>query len=201
MKRFFNFFEANFKQYNYKHIITSPNQTRSKLFKLINEEIIKSKNGEKACIKLKINSLSSHKLVDKLYEASRAGVKIQMIVRGVCCLIPGIEGMSENIEVISIIDRFLEHTRLFIFGIDDREKIYISSADWMTRNLENRVEVTCPIYDPRIKKQLNEVFDLCWSDNIKARWVNTQNENAYRTNKERALRSQMAAFDLIRNRF
>ena len=200
-EKVFNFFEANFKQYNYKHIITSPNQTRSKLFKLINEEIIKSKNGEKACIKLKINSLSSHKLVDKLYEASRAGVKIQMIVRGVCCLIPGIEGMSENIEVISIIDRFLEHTRLFIFGIDDREKIYISSADWMTRNLENRVEVTCPIYDPRIKKQLNEVFDLCWSDNIKARWVNTQNENAYRTNKERALRSQMAAFDLIRNRF
>ncbi|HAI18049.1 MAG TPA: polyphosphate kinase 1, partial [Xanthomarina gelatinilytica] len=112
---------------------------------------------------------SSFKMVDKLYEASRAGVKIQMIIRGICCLIPGVKGMSENIEVISIVDKFLEHTRLYIFCNDNNPKVYISSADFMTRNIENRVEVSCPIYDEDIKQELIDTFNISWSDNVKAR--------------------------------
>ena len=123
-------------------------------------------------------------MVDKLYEASNAGVKIQMIIRGICCLIPGIKGMSENIEVISIVDKFLEHTRLYVFGNNNNPKIYISSADWMTRNIENRVEVSCPIYDENIKKELLETFDISWNDNVKARMINENQDNEYRKNNK-----------------
>jgi len=198
-EKVFNFFETNYKIYSYKHIVTSPNHTQSKLYKLINKEIEKAKSGQMAHIKLKMNSFSNHKLVDKLYEASRAGVKIQMIVRGICCLIPGVPGMSENIEVISIVDRFLEHTRLFIFGIGDDEIMYISSADWMTRNLENRIEVSCPIYDPQVRSQLRAIFDLCWSDNVKARLINLERPNTYKVTGSTPVRSQMDAFELIEN--
>src|SRR5690606_27588290 len=154
INKVFRFFEINYKIYRFKHIITSPHYTRSTFFKLIDNEIANVKADNEGFIKLKMNSISSYKMVDKLYEASRAGVKIQMIVRGICCLVPGVEGMSENIEVISIIDKFLEHTRLYIFGNNNNPKVYISSADWMTRNIENRVEVTCPIYDEEIKQEL-----------------------------------------------
>src|SRR5690606_2815402 len=109
-------------------------------------------------IKIKMNSFTSYDMVDKLYEASRNGVKVQMIVRGTCCLIPGVPGMSENIEAISVVDRFLEHPRIFIFANSGDPKMYISSADWMTRNLDFRVEVGCPIYDPEIKQELMETF-------------------------------------------
>ncbi|MDA0356343.1 MAG: polyphosphate kinase 1 [Bacteroidetes bacterium] len=198
-EKVFNFFETSYKIYRYKHIITSPNHTQSKLYKLIDHEIEKSRAGKNALIKLKMNSFSNHKLVDKLYEASRAGVKIQMIVRGICCLVPGVKGMSENIEVISIVDRFLEHTRLFIFGEGDDELMYISSADWMTRNLENRIEVSCPIYDPEVKRRLNAVFNLCWTDNQKARVINNGEPNAYKLSGNAPIRSQMEAFELIEN--
>ena len=118
---------------------------------LINNEIVNAKNGNEAWIKIKINNITSYSLIRSLYNASRAGVKIQMIVRGICCLIPGHKSMSENIKVISIVDRFLEHTRFMIFNNNNDNKVFISSADWMTRNLDNRVEVTCPIYDEDIK--------------------------------------------------
>lgn len=191
----FDFFETNYKIYRYKHIIVSPHYTKSKIFKLIDNEIHNVKNGKPAFIKIKLNSISSYMMIDKLYEASRAGVKIQMIIRGICCLVPGVKGMSENIEVISIVDKFLEHTRLLVFCNNDDPKVYISSADWMSRNIENRVEVTCPIYDADIKNELLHVFDISWNDNVKARLLSHTQENKYRRNDLPKIRSQFAIYD------
>lgn len=200
INKVFNFFEINYKIYRYKHIITSPHYTEKAFYKLIDNEIKNVKEGKPAYIRVKINSLSSYKMVDKLYDASRAGVKIQMIVRGICCLIPGIEGMSENIEVISIVDKFLEHSRLYMFCNNNEPKVYISSADWMTRNIENRVEVTCPIYDESIKKELIETFDICWSDNVKARLLNIEQKNEYKRNNLPKVRAQFATYEYYYNK-
>lgn len=191
----FSFFETNYRIYKYKHLITSPHYTKKAIFKLIDIEIANVKKGKEGYIKLKMNSVSSYMMVDKLYEASRAGVKIQMIVRGICCLVPGVKGMSENIEVISIIDKFLEHTRVYIFGNDNDPKIYISSADWMTRNIDNRVEVSCPIYDEAIKKEIMDTFTICWSDNVKARVIDESQLNTYRVNNNKKIRSQIATYN------
>ena len=147
-----------------------------------------------------MNSISSYVMIDKLYEASRAGVKIQMIVRGICCLIPGVEDMSENIEVISIVDKFLEHSRLYIFGDGDECKVYISSADWMTRNIDNRVEVSCPIRNNTIKQEIIDTYEICWNDNVKARLINTSEENEYRINDNPKVRSQIAIYDYYLNK-
>ena len=195
VNKVFNFFEVNYKINRYKHIITSPHYTKSKLFALIDTEINNAKQGKPAYVKLKLNSISSYKMIDKLYEASRAGVKIQMIVRGLCCLIPGVKGMSENIEIISIVDKFLEHTRLYMFSNNDSPKIYISSADWMTRNIDSRVEVSCPIYDKDIKKELQDLYDICWQDNVKARIINQKQDNKYRVNKKEKMRSQFETYN------
>jgi polyphosphate kinase len=191
----FMFFDTNYKIYRYKHIITSPHYTKKAIFKLIDEQIILAKAGMGGYIRLKMNNITSYLVIDKLYEASRAGVKIDMIVRGICCLIPGIKGMSETIEVISIVDKFLEHPRVYIFGNDRDAKVYISSADWMTRNIDNRVEVSCPIYDPDIKQEIIDTFNISWSDNVKARLINTPNENEYRINNNPKVRSQVATYD------
>lgn len=195
VNKIFNFFDTNYKIYRYKHLITSPHYTQSSVFKLIDNEIDKVKNGGKGFIRLKMNSISSYKMIDKLYEASNAGVKIQMIVRGICCLIPGVKDMSENIEVISVIDKFLEHSRLYIFGVDEDVKLYISSADWMTRNIDNRVEVSCPIYSDDVKQEVLDTFNICWNDNVKARLLNTSIENEYRVNNNPKVRSQTAIHD------
>ena len=195
VNKVFNFFDTNYIIQRYKHLIVSPHYTKKILTKLIEQEITNAKNGKEAFIKLKMNSLTSYKMIDKLYEASRAGVKIQMIVRGICCLIPGVPGMSENIEVISIVDRFLEHPRLFIFGNNGNPKVYISSADFMTRNISHRVEVGCPIYDAAIKKELMDTFEIGWSDNVKARIISQKQDNAYRRNDDLKVRSQVAMYD------
>jgi polyphosphate kinase len=195
INRVFDFFEINYQILKYKHIITSPHYTQSKLFSLIDKEIENAKLGKPAYMKIKLNSISSYVMVDKLYEASRAGVKIQMIIRGICCLVPGIEGMSENIEVISIVGKFLEHTRLLVFCNNNDPKFYISSADWMTRNIDNRVEVTCPIYDPDIKQELLDIFEICWSDNVKARIINETQDNVYRRNDLPRVRAQFVTYD------
>jgi len=170
------------------------------MFKLIDQEINNAKAGKPAYIKLKMNSISSYKMIDKLYEASRAGVKIQMIVRGICCLVPGVKGMSENIEVISIVDKFLEHTRLYVFCNNHDPKVYISSADWMTRNIENRVEVTCPIYAEDIKQELLDIFDICWNDNVKARIINQTQDNLYKRNDAPKIRAQFETYDYYLNK-
>ena len=195
VNKVFNFFETNYNIQKYKHLIVSPHYTKKILKQLIDEEIKNAKAGKEAYIKLKMNNITSYKMIDKLYEASRAGVKIQMIVRGICCLVPGIEGMSENIEVISIVDKFLEHPRLFIFGNNGNSKVYISSADWMTRNISFRVEVGCPIYDETIKQELIDTFEISWADNVKARVIDQAQDNHYRSHTLPAQRSQVALYE------
>ncbi len=195
VNKVFAFFETNYQIFKYKHIITSPHYTQKALFNLIDNEIYNVKSGKPGYIRLKMNSISSYVMVDKLYEASNAGVKIQMIVRGICCLIPGVKGMSENIEVISIVDKFLEHTRLYVFGNNNLPKVYISSADWMTRNIDNRVEVSCPIYDEDIKQELLDTFDICWNDNVKARLLNESQNNEYRKNDKKKTRAQLEIYN------
>lgn len=195
VNKVFNFFETNYNIQKYKHLIVSPHYTKKILKQLIEEEIKNAKAGKEAYIKLKMNNITNYKMIDKLYEASRVGVKIQMIVRGICCLVPGIEGMSENIEVISIVDKFLEHPRLFIFGNNGNPKVYISSADWMTRNISFRVEVGCPIYDETIKQELIDTFEISWADNVKARVIDQAQDNHYRPHTLPAQRSQVALYE------
>jgi polyphosphate kinase len=195
LNKVFDFFETTYKINKYKHLIVSPHYTKSTFTKLIDNEIANAIVGKEAYIKIKMNSFTSYKMVDKLYEASRAGVKIQLIIRGICCLVPGVKGMSENIEAISVVDKFLEHTRLFVFANEGNPKVYISSADWMTRNLDYRVEVGCPIYDKDIKQELIDTFEICWKDNLKARVFSEKQDNAYRKLKGTEYRSQFATYD------
>jgi polyphosphate kinase len=186
----FIFFDANYKKYNFKNLIISPINTESRFKKLIKKEVQNAKLGKPAWIKIKLNNITSYSMIKALYEASRSGVRIQMIVRGICCLIPRQVGMSENIEVISIIDKFLEHTRFMIFCNNQDNEVFISSADWMTRNLDNRVEVTCPIYQPELKKELFDIFNIYWNDNVKSRYVNLEKINRYNRNDKPNSRSQ-----------
>lgn len=152
-----------------EHLLVAPKCLQSKVIEKIEEQIQKQKNGETAYIGLKMNSLTDKRIIDKLIDASKAGVKIDMIVRGICCLIPGVEGETENIHVISVVGRFLEHSRIYIFGNGEEAQYYIGSADFMTRNTVKRVEVAAPVYSERLKKCLQDLFDLMLSDNKKAR--------------------------------
>lgn len=195
VSKVFDFFEINYKVSKYKHLLVSPHYTRSGLMKLIQNEIEAAEDGAEAGIRLKLNSLSDYPLIDKLYQASKAGVKVQLIVRGICSLIPGVPGLSENIEAISIVDKFLEHPRLYIFENRGEPKVFISSADWMTRNMDQRVEITCPIYDPDIREELIETFDISWKDNVKARLLTAEQCNTYRNNEQNKIRSQFALYD------
>ncbi len=195
ISKVFEFFEVNYKIKKYRHLIVSPHYTRNAIYNLIENEIANKEAGLPSGIRLKLNSLSDFKVIDKLYEASRAGVKIHLIVRGICCLIPGVQGMSENIEVISIVDKFLEHPRLYIFENGGNRKVYISSADIMGRNLDNRVEISCPIYDKEIRQELIETFEISWNDNVKARIISQNQDNQYRRNDGEQVRSQFALYD------
>lgn len=152
-----------------EHLLVAPKCLQSKVIEKIEEQIQKQKNGETAYIGLKMNSLTDKRIIDKLIDASKAGVKIDMIIRGICCLIPGVEGETENIHVISVVGRFLEHSRIYIFGKGEEAQYYIGSADFMTRNTVKRVEVAAPVYSERLKKRLQDLFDLMLSDNKKAR--------------------------------
>jgi len=199
--KIFDFFDVNYRIHRYKHLIVSPHYTRSRFNKLIDREITNAIAGKKATIKLKMNSLTDTKMIDKLYEASRAGVKIKLIIRGICCLIPGVKGMSENIEAISIVDNYLEHSRIYIFRNDGDPEVFISSADFMTRNLDSRVEVTCPIYDNDIKDELMDCFEISWRANVKARIHNHALENKYRKiNGEKPFRAQLEMYNYYRNK-
>ena len=180
VSKVFDFFVVNYRIHRYRHLVVSPHYTRSRFYKLIDKEILNANLGKSAYIKLKMNSLSDIKIIDKLYDASRAGVKIQLIVRGICSLIPNVKGMSENIEAISIVDNYLEHSRVYIFGNNNNPEVFISSADLMTRNIDGRVEVTCPIYDEDIKNELIETFDIGWKGNVKVRFHSEKLDNKYR---------------------
>ena len=196
--KLFDFLRNNYKVMRYKHLIVSPHHTRKAFIALIDKEIDNSKKGRPAGIQLKLNSISDVKLIEKLYEASSYGVKIKLIVRGICSLIPGIKGVSENIEAISILDRYLEHSRLFIFTNGGSPRYFLGSADWMTRNLDFRVEVCTPIYDDKVKRQLRDHFDIIWKDNVKSRWHNEELNNEYRQIKGPKIRSQYAMHDYVK---
>jgi polyphosphate kinase len=202
ISKIFEFFDINYRLFRYKHLIVSPHYTRSRFYKLIEREITNAMAGKKAYMKLKMNSLSDFEVIDKLYEASNAGVKIQLEVRGICSLIPGVPGMSENIQAISIVDNYLEHSRIYIFGNTGEPEVYISSADFMTRNLDGRVEVTCPIYDPEIKKELIDIFDLGWKGNVKARYHSEKLDNKYKVRKEKepVFRAQLETYKYYQNK-
>ncbi|MFQ3350274.1 MAG: polyphosphate kinase, partial [Candidatus Arcticimaribacter sp.] len=194
----FGFFEVNYKIKSYKHLIVSPHYTATILNKLIDKEIENVLAGKPAKIRLKLNSITNYKIIDKLYKASNAGVEVHMIVRGVCCLIPGINGMSERIEVISIVDKYLEHPRVYIFENDGSPKMYISSADLMTRNIDNRVEVACPIYDLDLQKQLLDTFLISWNDNVKARILNGKDQNVFKKTNAKLYRSQWEMYEYFK---
>ena len=188
--RVFTFLEMNYKYPNHKLILISPYSTSTGIINRINREIENAKNGKNALIRVKINNLTNIKIVEALYRASQNGVQIRMIIRGVCCLVPGVKGFSDNIQVISVIDRFLEHPRLVIFENCGQREIFISSSDWMTRNLDNRVEVSCPIYDKQLQQEIIDTFEISWHDNIKSRNVNHEINNQYRKYGVKDIRSQ-----------
>ncbi|CAM4158668.1 polyphosphate kinase 1 [Flavobacterium antarcticum] len=200
VSKIFDFFDVNYRLHRYKHLIVSPHYTRTRFNRLIDKEIMNAHLGKQAYMKLKMNSLSDFKMIDKLYDASRAGVKIQLQVRGICSIIPGVKGMSENIEAISIVDKYLEHSRVYIFANDGDPEVYISSADFMNRNLDSRVEVTCPIYDDAIKKELIDNFDIGWKGNVKARIHSENLDNKYRIRGSKPIfRAQLETYNYYRN--
>jgi len=171
IRKVFELIEDNYKRGSFRHLLVSPFNLRQKLVKLINTEIRNAKNCKEASITLKLNNLVDKAIITKLYQASQAGVNIKLMVRGMCSLLPNVKGLSENIQAKRIVDRFLEHTRLFVFCNGGEEKYYLSSADLMSRNLDHRVEVACPIYAKAIQQELRDFLDIQWQDNVKAVWV------------------------------
>jgi polyphosphate kinase len=199
VSKVFNFLEVNYEFKRYKHLIVSPHYTYNRLVELIDNEIQNKSLGKKSKIRLKLNSITNYNIISKLYEASNAGVKIEMIVRGVCCLIPGVKNMSQNIKVISVVDKYLEHPRIYIFENAGQPKIYISSADWMTRNFQNRIEVSCPIYDTDLQNQILDTFNISWRDNVKSRVINEIKERNISKKNITSIRSQFETYKYFKN--
>ncbi|UKJ09365.1 polyphosphate kinase 1 [Solitalea lacus] len=187
----------------YKILLVAPLEMRKKITRLIDREISNAKKGVDSYIILKMNSLNDERMIYKLYEASRVGVKIKLIIRGICCLVPGIKGVSENIEVISIVDKYLEHARVFIFANNGKEQIYLSSADLMNRNLDNRVEVAFPIIDKESKSIVKEIINIQLRDNTKARIIDKEQENNYKekhNDESINVRSQIETYNFLKSR-
>lgn len=192
----FDFMQHSYRHYKFEHLIVSPNEARKKICDLIDNEIENANQGKFAEIKLKLNNIDDPEIIARLYAASNAGVKVYMIIRGMCSLVPGLPNMSENIQVLSIVDRFLEHPRLFIFHNAGEKKVYISSSDLMLRNLDRRVEVGCPIYDESKQQQIIDIFNLQWSDTTKARIIDKEQSNTYKPRgNKRKVQSQHAIYD------
>ena len=198
VRRVFQFIESPYKHQKYKHLLVSPNSNREGFYDLIDREIEFAKAGLEAKFWVKINSISDHGMIEKLYEASQAGVKIRLIVRGINCLKLDDPELSANIEAISIVDRFLEHTRAFCFHNNGKPEYFISSADWMTRNLNRRVEVTAPIYDAKIQRQLRDHFEILWKDNTKARIFDANQSNVHRMLPGPKIRAQLDLHEYVK---
>jgi polyphosphate kinase len=179
VSRVFGLLENNLERHTFRYLMVSPFNTRRKLMALIDREIKFAKAKKTAWMRIKINNLTDVKLIEKLYAASKAGVKIEMIIRGICCLKPGVKGLSENITAISIVDRYLEHVRFVIFGNGGTPETYISSADWMERNLDQRIEVGAKILDPQIQAEIALIFDYQWRGSVKARSISANYKNLY----------------------
>jgi len=199
VRRVFRFYENNYNVTPFRYLIVSPFNMRRRMVRLIENEIQNAKTGKPAYIFLKLNNLVDQEMVALLYEASQAGVEVKLIVRSMFSLVPGLADVSTGIQAISIVDRFLEHSRIFVFCNGGRPNYYISSADLMTRNLDHRVEVTCPIFDKRIQAELQAYLDIQWSDNVKARVLNEHPDNAIRrTVGDRKVRAQYAIYEYLR---
>ncbi|MBN1387055.1 MAG: polyphosphate kinase 1 [Bacteroidales bacterium] len=196
----FTFLEKNYKKENYYHLITSPFYARTRITRLIKNEIENARNGEEAYIYLKLNNLADMDIINLLYTASREGVDVRLNIRGMFSLITGIKGMSNNIKAIGIVDRFLEHTRIMIFCNKGNEKVYLTSGDLMTRNIERRVEIACPVLDSELKNELREIFDIQWNDNVKARTLDKNLENKIASNGKSPLRSQVEVYNYLKNK-
>lgn len=197
----FNFYSDNFKGGTYKHLLVSPFFMRKRLLQLISNEIQNARAGRPAYIFLKLNNLVDAEMIRKLYEASAEGVQIKLIVRGICSLVSGVKGLSDNIETISIVDKYLEHSRVFIFCNNGEEKYFISSADWMARNLDHRSEVAVPIYDKNIQSQLKKIIDILWADNTKARIIGSNQINEYRfSDHGKKVRAQDEILNLFKSK-
>jgi polyphosphate kinase len=179
VNKVFKLLENNLERHQFRNLLVSPFNTRRKLFALIDKEIAHAKAKKAASIKIKINNLTDVKMIDKLYAASRAGVKIELIVRGICCLKPGVKGLSDNIEAISLVDRYLEHARFFIFENNGQPVHIITSADWMERNLDQRIEVGMTVKNPEIQLELQRIFDFQWRGSVKARNISADLKNRY----------------------
>jgi polyphosphate kinase len=184
-----------------KHLIVSPIDSRPAIYKMIDNEISNAKAKKPAYMILKMNSLADESLIAKLYQASKVGVKIQVIVRGMCCLVPGLKGISENITAISIVDKYLEHARVLIFANGGDELTYLTSADFMTRNIDNRVEVGFPIFNEELRKEIRDMINLQLQDNTKAREINAGNTNKYhKTPSEVLTRAQIDIYNYLKNK-
>jgi polyphosphate kinase len=200
VEKVFKIFKNNIDRSLFRELIVSPFNSRRKFMALIDKEIAHAKQGESAKICLKVNNLVDAKLIKKLYDASNAGVKVKCVVRGMCALVVGVKNQSENIVVKSIVGRFLEHTRIFIFDNAGDEKYYISSGDWMARNLDRRIEVATPIYDEDIQKDLKHIFNLQWKDNVKSRIIDINQKNKYYKNNEAVCDSQIETYNYFKQK-
>ncbi|AVP93715.1 MULTISPECIES: polyphosphate kinase 1 [Aeromonas] len=195
----FEYIEYPYKRYKFNHLLVSPINSRRQLYRLIDSELANAKAGQPSGITLKINNLVDRDLINRLYAAGQAGVPIQMIIRGMCALRPGVPGLSDNIQVISIIDRFLEHPRVMVFHNKGNPQLFISSADWMSRNIDGRIEVGTPIYDDRLKQRILDILELQLSDTCKARVIDADQKNEYvKRGNRRKIRSQVAIYDYLK---
>ncbi|MGY6038973.1 polyphosphate kinase 1 [Aeromonas sp. AE23HZ002T15] len=195
----FEYIEYPYRRYKFNHLLVSPINSRRQLYRLIDNELANAKAGQPSGITLKINNLVDRDLINRLYAAGQAGVPIQMIIRGMCALRPGVPGLSENIQVISIIDRFLEHPRVMVFHNKGNPQLFISSADWMSRNIDGRIEVGTPIYDERLKQRILDILQLQLGDTCKARVIDADQSNEYvKRGNRRKVRSQVAIYDYLK---
>ncbi|MGL6318213.1 polyphosphate kinase 1 [Aeromonas hydrophila] len=195
----FEYIEYPYRRYKFNHLLVSPINSRRQLYRLIDNELANAKAGQPSGITLKINNLVDRDLINRLYAAGQAGAPIQMIIRGMCALRPGVPGLSDNIRVISIIDRFLEHPRVMVFHNKGNPQLYISSADWMSRNIDGRIEVGTPIYDERLKQRILDILELQLSDTCKARVIDADQKNEYvKRGNRRKIRSQVAIYDYLK---
>lgn len=199
VRRVFNFIENPYRPVTFDHLMVSPQNSRRMLYELIDREIVNAQAGENAGIMLKVNNLVDKGLVDRLYTAAAAGVKIRLLVRGMCSLIPNLPGISDNIRVISIVDRYLEHDRVYVFDNKGDKRVYLSSADWMTRNIDYRIEVAVSLLDPALKQRVLDILEILFSDTVKARYIDKELSNQYvpRGNR-RKVRAQVAIYEYLK---
>ncbi len=201
VKKIFNSLENNYQRVSFRHLLVSPFNMRPQITKMIDEEIKNATEGREAYIIVKLNNITDPKIIKKLYQASQAGVKIRLMVRGMFSLIPGVKGLSENIEARGTVDKYLEHTRIFVFCQGGKEKYFLSSADWMPRNIDRRIEATCPIYDPALQQEIRDFLEIHWQDNVKARILNDKLDNQIaNADAKKKVRAQDALYKYFQNK-